>query len=79
MKPRDLRVGEVVQLDPFKTSNPMFAGCFMVVTEQKNFGAQGYIQCTGTARQRGGVAYYRATWDEMEPVGDAVWLSAPRD
>lgn len=76
MKPRELEVGEVVQLDPEECRNPMFAGCFLVVTEPKTFGCQGYVQALGSDGKPGGQAYYRATWDEMEPIGArAEWLA----
>lgn len=68
MKAGTLNVGDVVQLNPEKAGNPAFAACFMTVTEPKGFGAQGYIQVPG-----GGQAYYRAGWDEMEPIGVAEW------
>jgi hypothetical protein len=71
-----LRVGQVVQLHPEKTRNPMFAACLMVVTEPKLFGAQGFVQMTGTDGKPGGQAYYRATWDEIARLtGDeVVWV-----
>lgn len=69
-----LRPGMVVQLAP-TTSNPMFACCMMVVSEPKGFGAQGYVQSLGTKGQPGGQAYYRAKWEEMELVGEAVWVT----
>lgn len=64
---------DVVQLSP-EAGNPMFAGCFMVVTEPKPWGAQGFVQALGENGQPGGQAYYRATWDEMEPIGRAEWI-----
>jgi hypothetical protein len=74
MKPSKLMVGEVVQLDP--ESSTMFGGCFMVVTEPKPWGAQGYIQAFGTDEATGGQAYYRAKWAKMEPTGGmAVWVA----
>ncbi len=74
MKPDDpLQVGMVVQLNPETVKNKMFAGCFMIVTELKSFGAQGFIQVTGEKGEPGGQAYYRASWDEMEFIGHAVW------
>jgi hypothetical protein len=51
----------------------MFAGCIMIVTEPKLWGAQGYVQALGTNGERDGQAYYRAKWDEMEVVGKAEW------
>jgi hypothetical protein len=70
-----LAAGMVVQLDPEKTKNPMFGGCMMVITEPKSFGAQGYVQALGENGGPGGQAYYRASWDEMELVGAAVWVA----
>ena len=74
MLPGSLEVGHVVQLDPEKVGNKAFAGCLMVVTEPKEFGAQGYIQALGTREESGGQAYYRANWEEMELVGMAAWV-----
>ncbi len=76
MEKRDLKVGEIVQLDPIETSNPAFRGCLMVVTDPKGFGAQGYIQGLGVNDTPGGQAYYRAEWKEMEPTGGmAAWMA----
>lgn len=71
-----LERGDVVQLNPETCLNQMLAGCMMTITEPKVFGAQGYIQCTGTDGKIGGRAYYRAGWLEMEPVGRAVFVAA---
>ena len=81
MNPSPLQVGEIVQLVPGETRNEAFAGCLMVVTEPKGFGAQGYVQALGEARDApGGQAYYRATWAEMEPTGGKVpWVIAHED
>lgn len=65
---REIEDGTVVQLNPFTTRNKMFAGCLMVVTEPKSWGAQGYVQALGRDGEPGGQAYYRATWEEMEPL-----------
>lgn len=71
-----LKPGEIVQLNPIKTRNRAFAGCFMVITEPKPWGAQGYVQALGPDRVTvGGQAYYRAKWDEMElTLGTAPWI-----
>jgi hypothetical protein len=76
MKPTDaLKPGMTVQLDPYAVRNQAFAGCFMIVDEPKAFGAQGYVQGLGPDRDTpGGRAYYRARWEEMEPIGEAVWI-----
>ena len=69
-----LRPGVIVQLNPNKVGNKMFACCFMVISELKDFGAQGYVQALGTNGEMGGQAYYRANFDEMEFVGIAKWV-----
>jgi hypothetical protein len=74
MLKQELRPGMVVQLSP-GAMNPMLATCMMTVTEPKPWGAQGYIQCTGENGKSGGQAYYRARWEEMELVGEAVWTT----
>ena len=81
MTPTTLRIGEIVQLVPGATRNKAFSGCLMVVSEPKGFGAQGYVQALGEARDSsGGKAYYRATWDEMEQTGGmAPWVVASGD
>jgi hypothetical protein len=74
MQPQELTPGNVVQLNPETVGNPMFAGCFMVVTEPKTWGAQGYVTALGEGGQPGGAAYYRAKWEEMELIGHAEWI-----
>lgn len=76
MVPQDLKEGDVVQLSPDLVGNPMFAACLMVVTEAKQWGAQGYVQALGEGGNSGGQAYYRAKWEEMEYVGTATWVRA---
>lgn len=75
MDKRDLSKGDLVQIKPETASNPVFAGCVMVVTEPKPWGAQGYVQALGVLGAPGGQAYYRANWEDMEPVGKAVWVA----
>ena len=75
MKQQGLTKGQLVQLNPETVKNKMFAACIMVVTEPKSFGAQGYVQGLGENGDPGGQAYYRATWEEMEIVGMAEWVS----
>lgn len=69
-----LKTGDVVQLNPAACRRPEFGGCMMVISELKKFGAEGYIQSLGENGAMGGVAFYRANWDEMEFVGHAVWV-----
>lgn len=69
-----VEVDDVVQLGP-ECENPAFRYCFMVVTELKSWGVQGYVQALGETREGpGGQAYYRAKFSEFEPVGRAVWI-----
>jgi hypothetical protein len=65
----------VVQLNPETVGNPAFAGAMMVVTDLKSWGVQGYVQSLGTRDAPGGQAYYRAKWEEVEYVGEAVWVT----
>lgn len=76
MDKRKLKRGEIVQLVPGATRHEAFAGCLMVITESKAFGARGYVQALGVTRDsNGGQAYYRARWDEMEETGGvAPWI-----
>lgn len=75
MNKTPLREGEIVILHPHECRNPMFAGCAMVVTEPKPWGAQGYVQCTGENGKPDGQAYYRATWKEIDRTGGmSQWI-----
>ena len=69
MEQGELKLGEIVQLNPETCKNRMFAGCMMTVTEPKTWGAQGYVQGLGANEQPAGQAHYRAKWDEMERTG----------
>jgi hypothetical protein len=73
---RNVEVGDIVQLDPEKTENRMFAACLMVVSEVKSWGVQGYVQGLGEKGEPGGQAYYRAAWGTFEWCvdGRAVWV-----
>ncbi len=72
MTARDLAVGDVVQISPESLS--AFRGCFMLVTEPKKWGAQGFV-CMPKARDEWpGEAYFRAEWSDMEYVGTAAFV-----
>lgn len=74
MDPRVLNPGDAVQLSP-EVCNRAFAGCVMIVTEPKSWGAIGYVQICGDTRDAPGPqAYYRAEWSEMEYIGRAAWI-----
>lgn len=71
---KELKRGDIVQLHPERCKQSVFKGCLMIVTDPKSFGAQGYIQEIGERGEMGGVAFYRATWEEMELCGKAMWI-----
>jgi len=61
-------VGDVVQIDP--AHDQRFGGCFMVITEPKAWGAQGYVSIPGKT----GVAYYRCPSEAMHFIGIAAFV-----
>jgi len=63
----ELKVNDVVQINP---SVDRFGGCFMQITEVKNWGAQGFVAVPGD-----GPAYFRVKNEDMEKVGTAPWIS----
>lgn len=69
----NLEVGDLVQLNP-EGPFPVFAGCIMVVTDPKSWGAQGYIQALGAGNKPGGQAYLRVMHGDMVKVGKAHWV-----
>jgi hypothetical protein len=70
-----LEKGDIIQLDPEKTENKMFAGCLAVVDEVKTWGCQCYVQALGVDGKPGGQAYYRAKDGTFEPCSiKAVWV-----
>ena len=73
MEKRDLEFGDVVQLKP---DHQRFPGCFVVVTEPKEFGCQGYLmsQFDIKAVKYKGVAYVRPKFEDFEYVGKASWV-----
>lgn len=73
MDKRELVVGDVVQINPEKKES-FFAGCLMMVTEPKSFGAQGFIAIPGKRGEIPGQAYYRVNWEDMEYVGRAAFV-----
>jgi hypothetical protein len=78
MEKKELKIGDLVQIDP--DHDPIFGGHFMVVTEPKEWGAQGY--CPTFPIKDGspmvvtykGMAYYRCRFENMELVGKAEWI-----
>jgi len=76
MKSMELKVGDVVQIDP--EHDDVFGGCLMIVTDPKSWGAQGGVIVPKEGGRIGGdglkVAYYRCAFKDMEFVGSAIWL-----
>lgn len=65
---------QVVQINP--DHDPLFGGHFMVITEPKSWGAQGYVLSLANPT---GLAYYRCPSDAMALIGDAVWVQGDRE
>ena len=65
----DLKKGDVVQIDP--EHDEVFGGCFMIVTEPKSWGAQGYVPSLSDGFS---VAYYRCKREHLAKVGKAEWM-----
>lgn len=73
MATTDLKENDVVQIDP--EHDPVFGGCFMVVTEPKSWGAQGYVLIPG--QPRAAQAFYRCPNSALALVGRADWTFVP--
>lgn len=61
-------VRDLVQINP--EHDKVFGACFMVVTEPKAWGAQGYVTVPG----KDGLAYYRVKFEDAHKVGRAEWV-----
>lgn len=79
MDKKELKVGDVVQIAP--ESDKIFGGHFMVVTEPKPWGAQGYCEvfpCKDPENQSvvtyKGQAFYRCKFEDMEYIGHTEWM-----
>jgi hypothetical protein len=70
MSDTEYLVGQIVQVNP---ELEMFGGCMVVVTEQKSWGIQGYVQSAGVPGQQ----YIRLKHKDFELTGGkAVWVVA---
>lgn len=72
MEKRELKIGDVVQIAP--SEKTFFSGCFMMVTEPKEWGAQGFIAIPGQLGEMPNRAFSRVTWDQMDYIGRALWV-----
>jgi hypothetical protein len=68
---RQIQKYDVVQLN--EKVDPMFVGCFMTVTDIKDWGVQGYVQIPG---ESAGQAYYRAKTGTFDWVGSTDFIVA---
>lgn len=73
MEKQKLEIGDVLQIIA-QEGRPEYTGCLLVVTEPKEWGAQGYFlspfEGMGLTRFKG-VAYLRVKFEEVEYVGKA--------
>lgn len=60
--------GDIVQIDP--DHDKMFGGKLMIVTEPKDWGAQGYFIDIATDQ----LAFYRVNHDHAEMCGHVKWM-----
>ncbi len=71
----DLKIGDVVQIDP-ELEDSFFAGCFMLVTEPKPWGAQGFVAMPGERGSPPKRAYVRVKREHLAYIGTAGWVPA---
>lgn len=77
---RDVVKGDIVQIDP--AHDKCFGGCFMVVTEPKSWGAQGYFDIPKEPEEGEDyrkLAYYRCKKEHYVIVGHVEWLCVSKD
>ncbi len=61
-------IGQIAQVSP---EYHMFGGCMVVITEQKDWGIQGYVQSAGIPGQQ----YIRLKHKDFELTGGkAIWV-----
>lgn len=76
MESKELKIGDILQINPEK--NDKFAGFFVVVTEPKNWGAQGYLLhhdfFEACRIKDTGKAYVRVRFEDVELVGSCFWI-----
>lgn len=65
-KKEKFEAGHVFQISP---EVDVFGGCFIVATEIKDWGIQGYCVSPGID----GAAYFRPKWKDIEFIGPTAW------
>ncbi len=76
LKQAAVQVGSVVQINPENCPRKAWGGVFVLVTEVKSFGIQGFTACMGNTDHPPGAAYIRLSWDRFEYIGESVWSPA---
>lgn len=75
MEKRELVEGDVLQINPEGKHKDLFGCELLVVTEPKEWGAQGYLMSSRIvhACRYNGRAYLRVKFEDMEYVGKLTW------
>jgi len=73
METRTLEIGDVLQINP---THSEFGGMLLVVTEPKDWGAQGYLMSYYDfyAVRYNNKAFLRVKFEDMEYVGGLQWM-----
>lgn len=78
MKTTEYKQGDIFQFSP---DNPNFPGQFIVASEIKDWGIQGYLLLAypdaGTLVRFKGMAYLRPKYEEIVKVGQVEWFFTP--
>jgi len=68
-----IAVGCVVQIIDVPDTHRGWLGAFVIVTEIKSWGVQGFVHVLDT-HHTAGQAFTRLKWDRLAYIGDAVML-----
>ena len=68
-----IRIGSVVQITDMPPSHQGWVGAFLLVTDLKSFGVQGFVH-TIQFHDRHQQAYTRLTWEQLHYIGQAEML-----
>lgn len=77
MKDERITENSVVQINE-KSPDVMWQGCFVQVDEVKTWGVQGWVNIPQTKGEPSGNAYIRLNWDQIDYIGQAVMVPAPK-
>lgn len=75
---RTLEIGDILQIN---TEHEGYPGFFLVVTEPKSWGAQGYLLHSRNfeAVRYQGRAFLRVKFEEVEYCGHVEWMEYDKD